>query len=216
MDRPNWLNLEGVATYQISGPVFACPVRAGGQTEAVLVTWSKLKANELNKGPNTGTLKLFHASCRQIRRLANLLANDIYGSELPLAASFLDGLYKLIREIDNGDTWTADRLQERVFCQRILEALMKAVLLPAAGLQRVRIWQSIFPCSSGPAKSHLPSEFVCIDSLTNKEATTAGKKLRCMYEGIRTPASDRYCRYAIARFLHDPHAKWQHPAMLGR
>ncbi len=92
---------------------------------------------------------------------------------------------------------------------------MKAVLLPAAGLQRVRIWQSIFPCSSGPAKSHLPSKFVCIDSLTNKEATTAGKKLRCMYEGIRTPASDRYCRYTIARFLHDPHAKWQHPAMFG-
>jgi GAF domain-containing protein len=72
------VNPKGVKQFKIRGPIFACPVRAAGQTEAVLVTWLKPQTVVTDERE---LLHWFQSSSRQVQRLANLLANDIFRTQ---------------------------------------------------------------------------------------------------------------------------------------
>ena len=52
--------------------------------------------------------------------------------------------------------------------------------------------------------------------LADDKRTVSCKRPRGEYKGCFSTENDVYCRYTIARFSHDPFAKWQHPAMFGQ
>lgn len=214
------LNAMGVQRFNISGPLFACPVRVGGQTEAVLVTWLRPSSDTASKNrPKVKTEQWFQSSAGQVSRLANLLANDIYETGSSRARDFLKVLYRSLKVVDRGNIWTLKKLRNRAFRDRIMEALMSALLAKACGLRCVRVWRTSrianLAHEAGTAIS-ASEEFECIDSLTTQESTAPKKPQRKAYAGNKSPETDAYCRYTIARFSQDPSAKWQHPKMFGQ
>jgi hypothetical protein len=207
-----WLNKRGVKEFEIDGPIYACPIRAGGQTEAVLVTW--LKGDRTERLDGDLSWDVFTTSCGQALRIANLLANDIYdrerspGSQGTPAERFLERLDHDLRSIDHNVIWSA-KLGDPAFRDKILEALTEAVVEAQCGLARARVWAAF-----GTGVS--PTGFECIDSFTSERATVKGKPRRAAYVACRADADDVYCRYTIARYRQDPFARWQHPAMFGQ
>ena len=60
--RETQLNPAGVLRFEITGPLFACPIRVGGQTEAVLVTWLKPISDPASeRRPKTKTEQWFQS-----------------------------------------------------------------------------------------------------------------------------------------------------------
>ncbi len=216
--RASWLNEDGVELFKIAGPLFACPVRLGGQTEAVLVTWMNADYRRLPPDVTTDVARLFRASCRQVLRLANLVANDRFGTDLLRAEEFLDRLYGLLDETDHGKVWSKADLTNAAFRDGILRALMSALVFENTGLKRVRVWKAIRSAGADSKCSDLsirPSAFRCVRSLTTADFTAPGKREWDAYVGYSTSADEHYCRYTINRYTHDPYARWQHPAMFG-
>jgi NAD-dependent SIR2 family protein deacetylase len=231
-DDQSRLNLKGVQLFNISCPVFACPIRAGGQTEAVLVTWLRDGYRSINERFAADAVRVFKSASSQARRLANVLANDIYGSEPPRAEQFLDELYSLLQNVDNGEIWMRERLKDVSFREAILGALMKSAIHRSCGLRRIRVWRRTeFALSSELGRAvqtprrdrraklatSLKEGYVCVDSLTTPgPSTVTGQPERGFYTNCTTIADDVYCRYTKARFAHDPYAQWQHPQMFGQ
>ncbi|MEX2260557.1 MAG: SIR2 family protein [Bryobacteraceae bacterium] len=217
-NRHSWLNEHGVERFKITGPVFACPVRLGGQTEAILVTWMNADSRNLPADVTTPLGELFRSSCRQVLRLANLVANDRLGTDVLRAEDLLDELYDRLHSIDRGKVWSKADLTDAGFRDRVLRALMSALASDNTGLKRIRVWKSTGAASDReptglPTK---PAAFCCVRSLTCREFTVSGKPEWDAYAGCVTSADDVYCRYTISRYTHDPYARWQHPAMFGR
>lgn len=215
--RQSWLNEDGVERFSITGPLFACPVRLGGQTEAILVTWMNADDRCLPYDVTTELGELFQSSCRQVFRLATLIANDRFGTDILRAEDFLDDLYKRLDCVDHGKVWSKSDLTDTGFRDGVLDALVSALVLENTGLKRVRVWKAQhIECDGGnvirPTK---PVGFRCVRSLTRPECTVPGKTQWNAYLGCTTGADDVYCRYTISRYTHDPYARWQHPAMFG-
>ena len=215
--RPSWLNEAGVEEFGITGPVFACPVRLGGQTEAILVTWSEPSLVKLPHDVTTPLRDLFRSSCRQVTRLANLVANDRLGTDWLSAEKFLNELYGRLGKVDHGKVWSRSNLTNTAFRASVLQALLEALLLEGTGLKRVRVWRAIVSTANdgGSAGGGQAIGFQCVRSLTTADSTAAGKPDRDAYVGCKADASDIYCHYTMSRFGHDPFARWQHPAMFG-
>lgn len=204
-DEGGWLNPTGVDHFNIRGPLFACPVRAAGQTEAVLVTWLK-EPHTVND--DRQRRHLFQSSSRQALRLANLLANDIFRPGAPRVESFLNGLYAKLEPIDEGEVWTRERLKNPEFCERIFDALLEAAIQPECGLKRVRVWRA-----GDQAITEEPKSFRIVKWLTTPDIT--GQEPKRYVTGELFSADSVYTRYTISRYRHDPFARWQHPAMFG-
>ena len=202
--KDGWLNSKGVDTFKIRGPVAAFPVRAAGQTEAVMVTWMK---DPLVLAGEKHPLNWFRASSRQAQRLANLLANDIFRPGSSRVESFLNGMYDSLAPIDDGTVWTKARLNDPQFCQGILDGLAAAAILPACGLKRVRIWRATRFSAPGE-----PSAFRIIKWLTSPDVQDQPQEKYVTGRDVPV-ADDVFSRYTLSRFRHDPFAKWQHPAM---
>lgn len=208
-DRPNWLNEVGVKKYDMKGPVFACPVRVAGHTEAVLVTWIKASDGRDEKLLEPSLHEEFCASCGQVQRLTSLLANDLYGPNASRASQLLDSLYKNLRKVDKGQVWRRPMLGDPDFRRDILGALMESATSESGELFRVRIWRTLKFDASGD-----PLRFRCIDSLTTSRIQKReGTPERGAYESIEVPTDDPYTRHTISRYRHDPYAKWQYPVM---
>ncbi len=218
--RKTQLNPLGVERFQISGPLFAFPIRAGGQTEAVLVTWLIPGSDPDSKHrPTERVEQWFQSSSGQIFRLASLLANDIYGSPPERAIDFLDAFYSSLEDIDHGEIWTHAKLSDASFRDRLMYALMESLLGEACGFRCVRVWQTSRKSDLGHAAGNTISAiegFTCVDSLTRQDSMAPGKKPRKAYQGLFTKEDDPYCRYTIARYHRDPFARWQHPKMFGQ
>jgi hypothetical protein len=196
------VNEKGVEMFQIRGPLFACPVRAAGQTEAVLVTW--LRDGE--SGDDWGKrVSLFEASSSQVLRLGNLLANDIFRPGSSRVEQFLNGMYGKLAPIDHGEIWKQEDLQRPEFRALVLQVLLESVLSPEVGLKRVRVWQPVRGASGEPVA------FQITHWLTTPDITDQGPEK--YVTGKHFSADDVYTRYTISRYRHDPYAKWQHPAM---
>jgi hypothetical protein len=195
-----WTNEKGVGMFNIRGPLFACPVRAAGQTEAVLVTWLRTEAPVTDEQRRS-----FPASSNQARRLANLLANDTFQSGGSRAESFLNGMYGKLEKIDFGKVWVKENLQEPEFCSKILDALLQSALLPEVGLKRVRIWVPDLGEHGEPVAFRV-FKWMTTDDIQDQPEDR-------YVTGEKFPADDVYTRYTISRYHHDPFAKWQHPAM---
>jgi NAD-dependent SIR2 family protein deacetylase len=215
--RTSWLNEAGVEEFDISGPVFACPVRLGGQTEAILVTWTEPSIRKLPHDITTPLYELFRSSCRQVSRLADLVVNDRLGTDRLSAEWFLGELYGRLGKIDHGKVWSRSNLTNSVFRAGILQALLESVIAERTGLKRVRVWRATVSTSKDGGSGALPQavDFQCVRSLTCSGYTAAGKQECDAYLGCRADASDLYCRYTVSRYAHDPFARWQHPAMFG-
>jgi hypothetical protein len=216
--RTSWLNEQGIERFRITGPVFACPVRLGGQTEAVLVTWMNAERRKLPDDVTTPLLDLFRSSCRQVVRLASLVANDRFGTDLLRADRFLEELYGRLGNIDHGKVWSRSDLANSNFRAAILSALVETLVVEMTGLKRVRVWKAITTMTDEKRgdRAKRPGGFQCVRSLSCEEYTTPGKRVWDAYVGCQSNAEDIYCRYTISRYSHDPFARWQHPAMFGR
>ncbi|MBK7929054.1 MAG: hypothetical protein IPJ98_16730 [Bryobacterales bacterium] len=215
--KHSWLNEEGVKKFQITGPVYACPVRLGGLTEAILVTWMNPKSCKLPVDLAEHLDGLFRSSCRQVLRIANFVANDRFGTEELSAEHFLDKLVSSLEPIDHGKVWSPADLKDAQFRRGILSGLLAALVSEGTGLKRVRVWRtSVFQPTGPDGTRKQPSEFRCVRSLTEKSYTSQGKPDSDAYVGMKADAADIYCRYTIGRFSHDPYARWQHPAMFGK
>jgi NAD-dependent SIR2 family protein deacetylase len=217
--RSTQLNLIGLDHFKIEGPLFACPVRPGGQTEAILVTWLKPASHlDSRDRPQAEVAHWFWSSCGQASRLANLLANDVSESGMWRAKTFLTAFYDSLDEIDAGKLWSRGRLQDTDFRQRLMYALMNALLHDSCGLLSVRVWGTTRGYG-GVRPANLTHRdrngFTIIDSLTKAGKTAPGKPNRGAYT-CTTSEMEVYSRYTIARFGHDPFARWQHPAMFGQ
>jgi hypothetical protein len=213
------LNGDGVRHFNISGPLFACPVRARGQTEAVLVTWLKPASDPASKDrPGEEIQRWFQSSSAQASRLTNLLANDLYSSEGWRAKAFLERLCHSLTKIDGGWIWTSEMLDNPVFRDGITNALMEALLFEECGLRCVRIWQTSRKGDLAHERIAISSSdgFTCVDSLTLPGSKAPDKKPRKAYEEVWSCEDDEYCRYTIARFSYDPFAQWQHPKMFNK
>jgi hypothetical protein len=214
-ERLTELNVIGVNQYEIRGPLFACPVRTAGQTEAVLVTWLKnwpAKARELGAEK---ARQYFRSSCGQIVRLANILANDIDYSGSPRAAEFLNALYGNLDGIDAGRVWEPEDLRDPSFRQNLMNVLMQSLLNEVCGFHCVRVWETTRGRKDPVLSAGDEFGFECIDSLSSEKGTYPGLSPRAAYADLFTSENDIYCRYTLARFEHDPLARWQHPAMFG-
>ena len=171
--RETQLNPAGVLRFEITGPLFACPIRVGGQTEAVLVTWLKPISDPASeRRPKTKTEQWFQSSSGQVCRLASLLANDIYDAGSSRAKEFLSAFYRSLDEIDHSRIWTRKKLRDSDFRERLINALMSALLHEACGLKRVRIWETTRKenlAHMGRDAISAVEGFRCIDSLTTSE-----------------------------------------------
>ncbi|HXS99018.1 MAG TPA: SIR2 family protein [Candidatus Limnocylindrales bacterium] len=215
--RTSWLSPLGVERFRITGPVFACPVRLGGQTEAILVTWLNPDSRRLPEDVTTPLCQLFQSSCRQVLRLSSFIANDRLGTDRLRAEEFLEKFYNRLGQIDHGKVWSRSDLKDAEFRGGILTALLEGLLVEETGLKRVRVWKTLTPIADerdGGTKRVM--SFQCVRSLTSDDATLPGKLKSDAYVGCKSDATDTYCRYTINRYRHDPFARWQHPAMFGR
>jgi NAD-dependent SIR2 family protein deacetylase len=218
--RKTQLNRLGLDRYGITGPVFACPIRVSGQTEAVLVTWMKPETDPDSKDrPKEKVEQWFQSSSGQVFRLANLLANDIYGPEPSRAIGFINTFYPSLEKIDDVKIWTRSKLNDPDFRDQIMYALMGGLLNESCGFRCVRIWQTsrVSNLTHEGDTAISPSErFECVGSLTREDSTAPGKESRGAYRGSIASEGDPYCRYTIARYHRDPFARWQHPKMFGQ
>jgi hypothetical protein len=207
------LNRRGVERFGIRGPIFACPIRPGGQTAAIFVTW--LKDFDVKEGIGVGTrFSDFRASLEHVSRLVALLANDISDRGETLAEQFVKGLCDKLRVIDQGCVWRRRHIRQKTFRDSVRDALMDAVVSSEIGLLRVRIWQATgWKQGSTPRQA---KQFTCVGSLTHPDATAKGKDPRNAYNGVIASADDEYCRYTTSRFSHDPFAKWHDPLMFNK
>lgn len=219
-NRKTQLAMHGVDHFKISGPVFACPVRVSGQTEAVLVTWLKPASPfQTTRRPDKSIEGWFLSSSGQASRLANLLANDIYDFTYSRATGFLDQFYKSLRVTDNEEIWTYEKLSSVDFRKRIIFDLMSALLSKECGFRCVRIYRTMRKeklTYRPDVPSPMPRGFECIYSLTEESSTDPEKDSWNAYKDVTATENNLYCRYTIARFSHDPFAKWQHPGMFGK
>jgi hypothetical protein len=210
------VNKKGCDRYGISGPLFACPVRAGGQTEAVLVTWLKPTSDPRSEHrPKAKIEQWFWSSCGQVFRLSNLLASDVYESGSWRAREFLSAFYHSLDRIDRKQIWTKGKLRNPDFRDHIMYALMDALLHRTCGFRCVRIWRRASAAHRATAGAVALDGFEIVDSLTKVGAGAPGKERRGAYNKYWSNGQDIYCRYTTARFSHDPFARWQHHQMFG-
>ncbi|MCX6590923.1 MAG: SIR2 family protein [Acidobacteria bacterium] len=203
-DDASWLNPKGISQFGIKGPLFACPVRAAGDTQAILVTW--LRDGVTGTG---GKIGKFKASSRQIQRRVNLAANDLFRLGQSRVEGFFDGLRELLDVVDKGGVWEKQQFEDKSFCTAVIEALATAVLRPEVGLKRIRFWRAVDPENQGEE----PREFRLVYW---KTADDVRDQPAANYIGLqRTSERDVFTEHTLDRYREDPLAKWQHPAKMG-
>lgn len=198
------LNPKGVDQFGICGPVYACPVRAAGQVQAVLITWLKdpqsARERLIRLGrPETEFTDWFLSSSRQIERWADLLASDYPHDGRSRAQYFLRELRENLSRADRWQLWTRDDLRDSAFCDKAVEGLLNSLLSPAIGLKRIRLWSREF------------GKFRLCRAHSVREIAEVQNPWK--YEGVEVTEDNEYTKYTISRFRQDATARLQHPAM---
>lgn len=203
------MHLNGVKSFNITGPCEARPVICDGDVAGVLVCWSRDPMLQQPDG-----YKLFTRMAERAFRVVSLIGNAppstidpesfMSGSDNSKGldvAGFLHSLNNNLKSIDRGHAWTTVQLKSNSFRQDVFNALLSSLVEESVGIGRVRLWVRV--------KNEQP-EFHCI---AHCYAHGYEPSISIPYDELTTSEADPYCAYTVERWVADPYAQPQHRTM---
>ena len=195
------LSRKGVDRFEIKGPVYSTPIRYNGNIATILVCWSQNQKIVRDS-------RRFDWERMRIYSLATLLANSPEPLELEpnkrRSDQFVNELDKSLSHVDKGNNWTTEQIRCERFQDNVIEVALLALVGDSCGLRRVRLWlRSV-------GSNH---EFTLERSICSSVAIGKSIGVWDEYKGIRTSATDPYCKYTVSRATENPFAEFQHKSM---
>jgi hypothetical protein len=165
--------------------------------EGIQVQWSRL-------------LTHFEDATLRIERLAQLITNDSSlepGRDLSEsdAGKAIESLNEWLKEVDDGEQWTASQIKDSDFQRRIMQAVCES-LLARCGFRRIRLWWT-------PKELEPDVGLLCIWSLTRADSRFGRKPRRNAYQGVAAHKGSPYYDLVHAMSASPPMARYHNVTM---
>ena len=203
---------RGVGYFGVTGNLYLTPIRSNGHISAVLVCWD-------NSHRDAKRYTRFERAKRIVRVMLNNYPTG--GAEGPPSDAFLQALDEGLRQYDHGDiaAWAgALRNGDSDFMQNVVRSTLAALVTPATGLTRTRLWVATGAKSlreiEKPRKTQLP-RFRVAHSCSSPSGTLPGDPPVDRYTGVESSADDEYTQNTLDRYASDPYARVIDPLSTG-